>query len=144
MPDFTNPVDSPTEWVADHIKSYVESDGAEGHMWRGVPTLLLTTIGRKSGQARRSALIYGKDGDRYVIVGSRGGAPTHPQWFLNLRDNPEVELQVGAEKFRARARIASGGERHRLFEMMAGVFPNYREYAAKTSREIPVVVLDPA
>ena len=144
MPDFTNPVDSPTEWVADHIKSYVESDGAEGHMWRGVPTLLLTTIGRKSGQARRSALIYGKDGDRYVIVGSRGGAPTHPQWFLNLRDNPEVELQVGAEKFRARARIASGGERQRLFEMMAGVFPNYREYAAKTSREIPVVVLDPA
>jgi len=144
MPDFTNPVDSPTEWVADHIKSYVESDGAEGHMWRGVPTLLLTTIGRKSGQARRSALIYGKDGDRYVIVGSRGGAPTHPQWFLNLRDNPEVELQVGAEKFRARARIASGGERQRLFEMMAGVLPNYREYAAKTSREIPVVVLDPA
>jgi deazaflavin-dependent oxidoreductase (nitroreductase family) len=143
MPDFTNPIDSPTDWVANHIKSYVESDGAEGHMWNGVPTLLLTTIGRKSGQARRSALIYGKDGDRYVIVGSRGGAPTHPQWFLNLRDNPEVELQVGADRFRARAGVASGAERQRLFEMMAGIFPNYREYAGKTEREIPVVVLDP-
>jgi deazaflavin-dependent oxidoreductase (nitroreductase family) len=142
MADFTNPVDSPTEWVAGHIKKYVETDGEEGHVWNGVPTLLLTTIGRKSGQARRSALIYGKDGDRYVIVGSRGGAPTHPQWFLNLRDNPEVELQVGAERFRARAQITSGEERQRLFEMMAGVFPNYREYAEKTAREIPVVVLE--
>ena len=135
--------DSPTGWVAQHIKEYVESDGAKGHEWQGITTLLLTTRGRKSGKLRRSALIYGRDGTSYVIVGSTGGAPTHPSWYLNLVANPEVTVQVGAETFTARARTASGSERQRLWSMMAGIFPNYDAYQAKTEREIPIVVLDP-
>jgi len=142
MPDNTQVVDSPTEWVADHIKRYVETDGEEGHEWRGTTCLLLTTTGRKSGKRYRTALIYGKDGDKYMIVGSRGGAPTHPQWYLNLLDNPEVDLQVKADKFKARARVATGDERARLWKIMAAIFPNYDEYQAKTTREIPLVVLE--
>ena len=88
-------VDSPTGWVADHIRTYVESGGEDGHEWRtGVPTLLLSVKGRKSGVWRRTALIYGRDGDSYVIVASKGGAEKHPLWFLNLRDNPDAEIQV--------------------------------------------------
>ena len=135
--------DSPTGWVAQHIKEYVESDGAKGHEWQGITTLLLTTRGRKSGKLRRSALIYGRDGESYVIVGSTGGAPAHPSWYLNLVANPEVTVQVGAEKFTARARTASGSERQRLWSKMAAIFPNYDAYQAKTEREIPIVVLDP-
>lgn len=135
--------DSPTGWVAQHIKEYVESDGAKGHEWQGITTLLLTTRGRKSGKLRRSALIYGRDGASYVIVGSTGGGPTHPSWYLNLVANPEVTIQVEAEKLTARARTASGTERQRLWSMMAGIFPNYDAYQAKTEREIPVVILDP-
>jgi deazaflavin-dependent oxidoreductase (nitroreductase family) len=96
--------DSPTGWVAQHIQEYVETDGQAGHTWNGVPTLLLTTRGRKSGALRRTALIYGRDGDRYLVVASKGGAPDHPLWYLNLLADPEVSVQVGAEKFTARAR----------------------------------------
>src|SRR5258708_12392860 len=95
-------VDSPTGWVADHIRSYVETDGAAGHEWRnGVPTLLLSVLGRKSGVWRRTALIYARDGEDYVIVASKGGAQNHPLWFLNLRDHPQAEIQAGAEKIPA-------------------------------------------
>jgi deazaflavin-dependent oxidoreductase (nitroreductase family) len=135
--------DSPTGWVAKHIHEYVESDGEQGHTWKGVPTLLITTRGRKSGKLHRSALIYGRDGDSYLIVASKGGAPNHPAWFLNLRDNPEVELQVGAEKFTARARIATPEEKPRLWETMAAIWPDYKKYQTKTSRDIPVVILEP-
>lgn len=134
--------DSPTGWVAQHIKEYVESNGAKGHEWQGITTLLLTTRGRKSGKLRRSALIYGRDGASYVIVGSTG-APAHPSWYLNLVASPEVIFQVGAETFTAQARTASGDERQRLWSMMAGIFPNYDAYQAKTEREIPIVILDP-
>lgn len=135
--------DSPTGWVADHIRRYVESDGRNGHRWNGVDTLLLTTRGRRSGKLRRTALIYGRDGDRYVVVGSRGGAATHPQWYLNLRAEPEVEVQVGADKFRARAMVTAGAERDRLWQMMASIFPQYDQYRERTAREIPVVALEP-
>ena len=91
--------DSPTAWVAEHIQRYVESDGESGHEWKGATTLLLTTRGRKSGQWHRTALIYGQDGDRYILVASRGGHPHHPAWYLNLTANPEVEVQVNADKF---------------------------------------------
>src|SRR5690348_13158887 len=91
--------DSPTGWVSDHIKGYVESGGEKGHDWRGVPTLLLTTRGRKSGKLRRTALIYGKDGENTIVVASRGGNPHHPAWYLNLMDNPEVTVQIGAHVF---------------------------------------------
>jgi deazaflavin-dependent oxidoreductase (nitroreductase family) len=134
-------VDSPTPFVADHIKSYVESDGADGHDWQGVSTLLLTTTGRKSGVLRRSALIYGRDGDDLVIVASKGGADDHPAWYLNLVSDPAVRVQVGAEQFDATATTADPSERARLWPLMAAIWPDYDQYATKTDREIPVVVL---
>jgi deazaflavin-dependent oxidoreductase (nitroreductase family) len=135
--------DSPRDWVADHIRRYVETDGREGHQWKGVHTLLLTTRGRKSGKLRRTALIYGKDGNKYIVVASRGGNPHHPSWYLNLSENPSVEVQVGGEKFSATARTVTGEEKTRLWKMMASIWPDYDNYQAKTEREIPVVVLEP-
>jgi deazaflavin-dependent oxidoreductase (nitroreductase family) len=134
--------DSPTGWVKNHITEYVETDGEKGHEWRGVHTLLLTTRGRKTGALHRTALIYGQDGDRYMIVASNGGAPKHPNWYLNLSANPEVELQVGADKFKARARTANAEEKPRLWEIMAKLFPNYIQYQEKAARQIPVVILE--
>jgi deazaflavin-dependent oxidoreductase (nitroreductase family) len=141
MTDENEIFDSPTGWVADHIHTYVESDGSKGHMWRGLPTLLLTTRGRKSGKLRRTALIYGKDGDNYVVVASRGGHAKNPAWYLNLADEPGVDVQVGSEKFSARAYTASAEEKNRLWPMMSKIFPTYDSYQAKTKRDIPVIVL---
>jgi deazaflavin-dependent oxidoreductase (nitroreductase family) len=135
-------VDSPSGWVAAHIKRYVETDGAEGHEWRGVPTLLLTTTGRTSGLRRRTALIYGRDGDRVVVVASKGGSPDNPLWFGNLVADPSVDVQIGAEKFTATARPATAQERPGLWQLMTGIWPAYDEYQTKTDREIPVVVLE--
>jgi len=143
MPQQDEVFDSPTGWVAEHIHDYVESDGENGHLWRGVPTLLLTTQGRKSGKQRRTALIYGKEGNNYIIVASRGGHPSHPAWYLNLSENPTVDVQVGAEKFSAQAHTASAEEKKRLWPLMASIWPAYNDYQAKTQREIPVVVLVP-
>jgi deazaflavin-dependent oxidoreductase (nitroreductase family) len=136
------PVDSPTGWVADHIRRYVETNGEDGHIWRGVPTLLLTTLGRRSGTPRRLALIYGKDGDNYVVVASKGGAPDHPEWYLNLLDHAEARVQVLADRFKARARTATPEERERLWPQMAAIWPNYNDYQQKTQREIPLVILE--
>lgn len=134
--------DSPTPWVADHMKEYVETGGRKGHDWRpGVPTLLLTTTGRKSGVKRRTALIYGRDSDRFVIVASKGGAPEHPAWYLNLAADPDVEVQVMDDVFRARAETVTGAERTRLWALMLATWPAYDDYQTKTDREIPVVVL---
>lgn len=134
--------DSPSEWVAKHIQNYVETDGREGHEWKlGVFTLLLTTHGRKTGQLRRTALIYGMDGDNIIVVASRGGHPKHPAWYLNLVANPEVEVQIGADKFTARAHTASPEEKARLWPIMASIWPGYNDYQKKTDREIPIVVL---
>jgi deazaflavin-dependent oxidoreductase (nitroreductase family) len=135
-------IDSPTPWVAEHINRYLQTDGADGHEWRGAPTLLLTTRGRKSGTLRRSALIYGRDGDRVLVVGSKGGSPTPPAWYLNLTSDPEVEVQIGAEKFRARAHTADANEKPALWQTMVAIWPAYDEYQTKTSREIPVIVLE--
>ena len=135
--------DSPTGWVAKHVHRYVETDGREGHEWRGVPTLLLTTRGRKSGKLRRTALIYGKDGEeRYLLVASKGGAPEHPSWYLNLTEHPEVEVQVGADKFAARARTADAQEKPRRWRVMASIWPDYDGYQKKTGRDIPVVIVE--
>jgi deazaflavin-dependent oxidoreductase (nitroreductase family) len=134
--------DSPKGWVARHIQRYVETDGRKGHRWSGVHTLLLTTRGRKTGKLRRTALIYGRDGDRYLVVASNGGAKRHPSWYLNLADNPEVEVQVGAERFAARALTASPEERSELWRLMASIWPEYNRYQAKTDRDIPLVVLE--
>ncbi len=134
--------DSPTGWVAKHIKSYVDSDGANGQHWHGVPTLLLTTTGRKSGKLRRSALIYGEQGTSYLVVASQGGADQHPAWYLNLTDQPRVQLQVGPDKFEATARTATDAEKPALWELMVGIWPDYAKYQTKTDRQIPVVILD--
>jgi deazaflavin-dependent oxidoreductase (nitroreductase family) len=131
-------------WIAEHLKKYLATNGADGHLWNGVPTLLLTTTGRKSGATRTLPLIYGRDGDRYLIVASRGGAPDHPGWYKNLVANPNVRLQVAADKFAARASTAKSAERARLWPLMTKIWPAYDEYQKKTSREIPVVVLERA
>lgn len=136
--------DSPTGWVKSHIKTYVESDGKKGHLWRGLPTLLLTTQGRKSGKLRRTALIYGQDRKNYLLVASNGGDANHPAWYLNLSTNPDVELQVGTEKFKARARTANAEEKPRLWKIMSKIFPTYDRYQARAGREIPLVILEPA
>jgi deazaflavin-dependent oxidoreductase (nitroreductase family) len=104
----------------------------------------VTTRGRKSGKLRRTALYYGRDGDRYLLVASNGGAHTHPAWYLNLLEHPEVRVQVGAEQFTARARTATAEERQPLWDVMAEIFPTYNQYQAKARREIPVVILEPA
>ncbi len=133
--------DSPQGWVAGHIQKYVATDGREGYLWNGFPTLLLTTRGRKSGLLHRTALIYGQDGDHYIIVASRGGSDHHPSWYLNLAYNPEVEVQVKDDKFKALAHTATPEEKARLWPLMVKVFPRYAQYQAGTKRDIPVIVL---
>jgi deazaflavin-dependent oxidoreductase (nitroreductase family) len=120
----------------------VETDGTKGHRWSGVNTLLLTTRGRNSGKLRRTALIYGRDGDRYLVVASNGGAKKHPSWYLKLDENSEVEVQVGADKFMARAHTATTREKPRLWRLMASIWPEYDRYQARSKRAIPVVVLE--
>jgi deazaflavin-dependent oxidoreductase (nitroreductase family) len=128
----------------EHVKRYRETDGAEGHEWRGATVLLLSTTGRRTGLQRTTPLIYGKHGDSYTVVASRGGANLDPGWYLNLVADPEVEVQVLADRFAARARTATGEERAALWRAMAESWPAYDDYQAKTKREIPVVVLERA
>ena len=135
-------LDSPTGWVARHVRRYVETDGSSGHQWNGRQTLLLTTRGRRSGKLRRTALIYGQDGDRYLLVASNGGARNHPFWYLNLTAQPEVQVQVGADRFAARARPAGAEEKPRLWRLMAAIWPDYDRYQKRTSRDIPVVIVE--
>lgn len=137
------PTESGQDWVAEHARRYVESGGADGHDWRGVPTLLLTVRGRSSGKLRRTALIYGTDSGNYLIVASYGGAPEHPQWYRNLVADPEVTVQVRDEVFPAVARTANAEERVRLWPQMAEIWPDYNNYQTKTDREIPIVILEP-
>ena len=129
----------------EHVQRYRETGGEVGHRWkRGSKVLLLTTKGRKTGEPRTSPLIYEEDGDRYVVVASKGGAQTHPRWYLNLREDPNVVLQVLDEVFPARARTAEGEERKRLWQLVTKQWPDYDRYQTKTDREIPVVVLERA
>lgn len=140
--DLDDPVDSPGEWQRDHIRQYVETGGREGHIWNGVPTLLLTTRGRRSGTARRTPLIYGRDGDRYVVVGSAGGSDESPNWLLNLVVEPRVRVQVGSETFPARAYTAGEDDRKRLWPVMTAIWPDYDAYQQRTDRVIPLVILE--
>jgi deazaflavin-dependent oxidoreductase (nitroreductase family) len=108
-----------------------------------VPALLLTTTGRKSGERFIFPLFYGKTGDSYIVVASKGGAPEHPGWYRNLVVNPEVDVQVATAKFKARARTATGEERAKLWQEALKFWPPYADYQKMTEREIPVVVLEP-
>jgi deazaflavin-dependent oxidoreductase (nitroreductase family) len=126
----------------EHIDRYVATDGEEGHDWEGTQTLILTTTGRRSGEARPMPLIYGRHDDDYLVVASKGGAPQHPAWYLNLEANPEVEVQVKGDKFRAHARTARPDEKPTLWPIMTKEWPDYDNYQQKTDRDIPVVVLE--
>jgi proline iminopeptidase len=129
----------------EHVRRYRETDGEEGHVWReGSTILLLTTIGRRTGLERTTPLIYDLDGGNPVIVASKGGAPRHPYWYLNLVANPDVGAQIKSERFAARARTTEGEERERLWRQMNEMWPHYDEYQQKTERVIPVVVLERA
>lgn len=138
------------KWIADHLARYLATDGEDGYLWdasigggKGMCTiLLLTTTGRKSGRELTLPLIFGRSGSDYVVVASKGGAPTHPAWYLNLTANPEVRVQVKAEKFKARARTANAEERAKLWPMMVGIYGPYEKYQAQTLRQIPVVILE--
>ncbi|MHB1539191.1 MAG: nitroreductase family deazaflavin-dependent oxidoreductase [Solirubrobacteraceae bacterium] len=127
----------------EHVRAYRESGGERGYHWRGTTILLLTTKGRSSGQARTTPLIERSDGDRYVVVASKGGAPEHPGWYENLLAEPDAEIEVHADVIPVRASTADGAERERLWALMSEVWPAYDEYAQKTDREIPIVVLTP-
>jgi deazaflavin-dependent oxidoreductase (nitroreductase family) len=130
------------DWRAEHLQRYLETSGEDGYLWHGVPTLLLTTTGRRSGQRHTTPLIFGQDGDRYLVVGSRGGAPQHPAWYHNLVANSDVEVQVKGDRFKARARPATPEEKPGLWRIMTGIYPPYDEYQTRTSRQIPVVIIE--
>ena len=138
------PLDSAMDWVAEHTRKYVETGGEDGYLWRGYPTIVLTTTGRKSGDLRRNALIFGRDGDDYILVASYGGRPNHPLWYLNLVDDPSVTIQDRADVVRGIAEtVPEGDQRDRLWAQMVALFKNYGEYQAKTDRRIPVVRVRP-
>jgi deazaflavin-dependent oxidoreductase (nitroreductase family) len=126
-----------------HVKAYQETGGEVGYIWNNATTLLLTTTGRKSGEKKTVPLIFVPDGDNYVIIASLGGAPNHPAWYLNLAAEPRVTLQVKDKVFEAVARTAPSPERERLWAKAVEAWPQYDDYQAKTSRRIPVVVLEP-
>jgi deazaflavin-dependent oxidoreductase (nitroreductase family) len=136
-------------FAKEHVDRYRASNGADGAIWTGFdgtghfPCLLLTTKGRKSGEARTTPLIYGRDGDDFVVIASQGGRPAHPGWYFNILEEASVELQVEADVFAATARTANATERARLWPVMAEIYPPYDDYQEKAAadREIPLVVL---
>jgi deazaflavin-dependent oxidoreductase (nitroreductase family) len=137
------------DWIRNHVSRYLATDGEDGYLWDAsigggkgmIATLLLTTVGRKSGRELTLPLIFGRSGSDYVVVASKGGAPAHPAWYLNLEANPEVQLQVKADRFKARARTATAEERAKLWPRMVEIYAPYEDYQRKTDRQIPIVVL---
>ncbi len=126
----------------EHVRRYQDTNGEVGHKWNDTQTLILTTTGRKTGEKRDNALIYATYGDAYVVIASKGGAPQHPAWYINLQADPSAEIQVGADVFAVTGRTVTGEERHELWRLMTNEWPAYDDYQTKTDREIPVVVLD--
>jgi len=125
----------------EHVRVYRETAGERGYHWRGTTILLLSTTGRSSGVTRTTPLIHRTDGDRWVVVASKGGAPANPSWFENLLADPQATIEVKSETVPVRASTAEGAERSRLWSEMVAVWPAYDDYQAKTEREIPVVIL---
>ena len=126
------------------ITEFRANDGKVGGQFAGAPMMLLTTTGAKSGQPRTAPLVYSRDGDNLVIIASKGGAPTNPDWFHNLVANPDVTVEVGTDSYAAKAVVPEGAERDRLFDAQAAIMPGFREYQNNTERLIPVVVLERA
>lgn len=127
----------------EHVDRYRETDGEEGHEWNGASVLILTTTGRRSGQRRDTPLIYGRSGENFLVVASKGGSDEPPAWFVNLEADPETEVQVKADRLKTRARVATPAEKPQMWKTMTSAWPAYDEYQTKTEREIPVVVLEP-
>ena len=126
-----------------HVQRYKETDGEVGHIWkRGAKTLLLTTTGRSTGKPTTTPLIYAEADGVFVVVASKGGAPTHPGWYRNLAKNSDVQVQIKGDVFSARARTAAGAERERLWELATRQWPDYDEYQTRTERQIPIVILE--
>jgi deazaflavin-dependent oxidoreductase (nitroreductase family) len=134
---------SPADFNARIIDEFRANDGRVGGMFEGTPLLLLHHVGAKTGQERVNPLAYSRDGDRYVIFASKGGAPTNPDWYHNLKAHPDVKIEVGTDTIDVRAEEASGEERERLFTAQAERSPQFGEYQAKAGRTIPVIVLSP-
>jgi deazaflavin-dependent oxidoreductase (nitroreductase family) len=140
---------SESGWIAEHRKKYLE-DGAAAHLWDStfaggpgpLPTLLLTTQGRKSGTPSLMPLLYGKVAGGYAIIASKGGAPKHPGWYHNLLGQDVVKVKVANDEFSARWREVSGAERTAIWQQMAAMYPPFTDYQAKTDRQIPVIVLE--
>jgi deazaflavin-dependent oxidoreductase (nitroreductase family) len=126
----------------EHVRVYRETNGEQGYLWNGAPILLLTTKGRRSGMPRTIPIIFTPYGDSWIIMASRGGSPTHPAWYLNLVDEPRVQVQVKADVWDAVARTAPSPEREQIWGEAIKNWPNYDVYQSRTSRQIPVVVLD--
>ena len=125
-----------------HVKVYQETNGEQGYLWNGVPILLLTTTGRKSGQPRTIPIIFTPYKNSFVIIASKGGSPEHPKWYLNIQDNPNVTVQVKAEVFKAAARTAQSPEREVIWSEALKSWPNFDVYQSRTTRQIPVVVIE--
>jgi deazaflavin-dependent oxidoreductase (nitroreductase family) len=138
-----SPQPTPELFGPEHVRTYRVTGGERGYIWKeGTTILLLTTTGRKSGEPRTMPLIFREDGDRWVIVASKGGWPDDPGWYKNLLESPDATIQVLDEEIPVRASTASGAERERLWKLMAEVWPHYDEYQQRADREIPVVVLE--
>jgi deazaflavin-dependent oxidoreductase (nitroreductase family) len=135
--------DSTQLFGPEHVARYLETNGEEGYTWRnGTTILLLFTRGRKSGEERINPLIFQPHGDDFLVVASKGGTDQPPAWFLNLEAEPEAEIQVKGDRFPVRARVATAEEKPEMWAKMTAVWPDYDDYQARTSREIPVVVLE--
>ncbi|HZE41093.1 MAG TPA: nitroreductase family deazaflavin-dependent oxidoreductase [Stackebrandtia sp.] len=134
---------SPVRWVAEQARLYEESGGTRGTDMRGSPCLLLDYVGRRSGDWHRTVLIYGHDGDDYLIVASNGGATDHPLWYKNLLEHPRVRLRVGTRRFEAEAETLSPEEKRRVWPHLLEIYPPYQDYQDRTDRDIPVVRLRP-
>jgi deazaflavin-dependent oxidoreductase (nitroreductase family) len=131
---------SPWQMVADHVQRYLETGGEDGFSWRGANCVILTTRGRRSGKLRRTPLIRVPHGDGYLLVASMGGAPSHPQWYVNLLDDPEVTVHDRGDVHELRARVATPEEKRALWPLAVAQWPDYEQYQASTERDIPVVV----
>ena len=126
----------------EHVRRYRETNGEVGHDWEGTQTLILTTTGRRSGEPRDNALIYGRSGDDLLVVASKGGSDVQPAWLLNLEANPEAEVQLKGDRFKVRARKATPEEKPEMWRTMTAEWPAYDDYQRKSNRDIPVVVLE--
>jgi deazaflavin-dependent oxidoreductase (nitroreductase family) len=128
----------------EHVRRYRDTDGEVRYLWNGAPILLLTTTGRRSGKQRTTPLIFATDGDDRLVVASMGGAPMHPQWYLNLEAHPRAEIQLEGEHIPVVARTASAEEKPRVWRLVNETWPNYDVYQSRTERAISVVLLSPA